>query len=179
MVAAGGQVFYALLIREGVFRRMIKENKGTPSSTWALWCEEVTGSRKGPTLLPFESPSSGGKTVRGAANNRHIKWWKTNRRIKTPRQTEVGRKVGWIPEGGGCVTRLLFCCVWGDKREREVQSSAMLVICSDSQPFYSHNYPQLSEQENQGDSQHQVNLWLVQQTTEVAWISISFFKARI
>lgn len=178
MIAAGGQVFYALLIREGVFGRMIRENKGKPFSTWALWCEEVTGSRKVRHCSPLKVLPRG-KTVSGAANNRHIKWWKTNRRIKTPRQTEVGRKVGWVPKGGGCVTRLLFCCVWGDKREREVQSSAMLLICSDSQPFYSHNYPQLSEQENRGDSQHQVNLWLVQQTTEAAWISISFFKARI
>lgn len=172
---------------------MIKEKDGkraTQHLDTVIWEGVKCRTRKGPC---FETNSLGeqSKAAR-AVNNRHIllapvAWLLQTRTSNsrgladTPdmhRQTEVGWKVGWVPKVGSYVTRLLFCCVWGDKREWGVQPSEMLLICSESEPFYSHNYPRLSEDGNWRDLEHQEkrNRWLTQQTTGKAWIIMLFVR---
>lgn len=173
---------------------MIKEKGGKKAiqhHDTAIWEGVKCRTRKGPTLPCFETRSSRehSKAAR-TVNNRHILLapvvWLLQTRTSnsgglanTPdvqRQTEVGWKVNWVPKVGSYVTRLLFYCVWGDKRERGVQTGEMLLICSESEPFYSHNYPRLSEDRNWRDLEHQKNRWLTQQTTETAWIIMLFVR---
>lgn len=88
----------------------MKENKGKENHSAPGCCDgkKLTGSGKGTTWPCFESPSSG-ESMCGAAN-RHIKWWKTNRRIKThPDRQKLGGKSAGSPRVGGCIT--VFCSV--------------------------------------------------------------------
>lgn len=152
---------------------MIKEKGGKKAIQHldtAIWEGVKCRTRKGPTLPCFETRSLGEESrAARAVNNRHIlltlvAWLLQTRTSNsrgladTPdmqRQTEVGWKVGWVPKVGSYVTRLLFYCVWGDKREWGVHPSEMLLICSESEPFYSHNYPRLSEDRDWRDLEHQ------------------------
>lgn len=157
----------------------------------AIWEGVKCRTRKGPTLLCFETRSSGeqSKAAR-AVNNRHIlltpvAWLLQTRTSNsrgladTPdmqRQTEVGWKVGWVPEVGSYVTHLLFYCVWGDKSERGVHPSEMLLICSESEPFYSHNYPRLSEDGNWRVLEHQKIVdWRSRQQKQLGSLCFFFF----
>ena len=71
-----------------------------------------------------------------------------------PRQTAAEWKAGWVPKVR--VTQLLISSTAFEKiKEWGVQPSEMLLICSDSEPFYPHNYPRLSEVRNCRDLEHQ------------------------
>lgn len=74
---------------------------------------------------------------------------------QTPSTFRDSQKLGGKSAGSPrweLLTCLLFCCVWGDKREWRVQPSEMLLICSDSQPFYPiiiPSFPRMETRETQ------------------------------